>query len=65
MCSRIQPLECRYEEERTNLRVSIESRAGVRVEEMNREEQMCLILGTPGRKKGGDGNGEEFFGEDV
>ena len=58
-------LECRrYEEEKTSFRESFESRARVRVEEMDREEQMCLIAGGPGRKEG-DGSGEEFLGEDV
>ena len=36
----------RYEKERTYLRESITSRAGVRVEELNREDQMFLILGS-------------------
>ena len=39
-------MECSlYEKERISLRESIESRAGVRVEEMDREEQMRFILG--------------------
>ena len=43
--------DSRYEKERTCLRESIENKTGIRVEEMNRENQMCLILGFQERKQ--------------
>ena len=61
-------LECSRCEERTCLRESIENRTGMKVEEMGREDQMCLILGFQEVQEGKQEVIEEvrsFFREDV
>ena len=53
----------RYEEERSSLRESFVSRVGESGDEKGGTIVLNFVL--PGRKEGGDGSGEKFFGEDV